>query len=676
MATWSRSTAMLTMTSALGADVLIPIALSAHEAISQPFQFNVEVVCQQGTVDPNQLLYQPACVTLQANGNPIRYFHGIVQSVSAGAPVRSASTADTYTVYNLVLVPKLWFMSQTVDCRVYETQSATDILNAMFGDIGLTDLSGPPSATSRQYTVQYNETDLHFATRLMEEEGWFYFFQHTASAHTLVIAKSNSAFTAIANGTLAIGGSNADTNPRIEGFRKNSATVYGKWSLKDYDPENPTTQLSNTQPTTLATSGAPARDAFRWPALTFDNGMVTDRTTWEMQAAEAVADLYEGNTHFGAMVPGGTITISSRPASPFDSTYAVQAVSHHARDETWISQSAIATYDAHFTCFLNSVTWRQPMLTRRPRLDGIFTGLVMGPQSSAGADIHMQNGEEIYTDSLARVKVRLFYDHRGEATGSGAVWARVIQPWAGNGWGAQFLPRVGTEVAVGFVDGDPDRPMVIGGLYNGVAAPIYSDSDKNKLGLRTRSTLSGSSSQFSEFTIDDTSGSELIYFHAEKDYTTEVEHDQTLTVDNCRVVTVTKDETVTIKGKQSITITGDRTIEVKQGNLSTTVDQGNQSMTVSMGDSTTKVSMGNHSLDVAMGNIAVKADMGQITLEAMQSIKLTVGGNSITIDQTGIKLDGIMVKITGQAMAQMSSPMTTVKGDGMLTLKGGITMIN
>ncbi len=667
MPTWSRSTALLTMTSALGADVMIPIALSAHEAISQPFQFNVEAICQQGTVDPNQLLYQPACVTLQASGSPIRYFHGIVQSVTAGAPVRSASTADTYTVYNLVLVPKLWFMGQTVDCRVYEIKSAADILNAMFSDIGLTDLSGPPSATSRPYTVQYNETDLHFATRLMEEEGWFYFFQHTASAHTLVIANSNSSFTAIPNGTLAIGGSNADTNPHIESFHKNSATVYGKWSLKDYDPDNPTTQLSNNQPTTLATAGAPARDAFRWPALTFDNGVVTNRTTWEMQAAEAVANLFEGSTHFGGMVPGGTITISSRPASAFDSTYAVQAVSHHARDEAWISQSAVATYNAHFTCFLNAVTWRQPALTRRPRLDGIFTGLVMGPQSSTGADIQMQSGEEIYTDSLARVKVRLFYDHRGEATGSDAVWARVIQPWAGNGWGTQFLPRVGTEVAVGFVDGDPDRPMVIGGLYNGVSAPIYSASDKNKLGLRTRSTLSGSSSQFSEFTIDDTSGSELIYFHAEKDYTTEVEHDQKLTVDNCRVVTVTADETVTIKGKQSITVTGDRTIEVKQGKLATTVDQG---------DMSTKVSMGNSSLAVSMGNISVKADLGQVTVEAMQSIKLTVGGNSITIDQTGIKLDGIMVKITGQAMAQMSSPLTTVKADGMLTLKGGITMIN
>ena len=658
MPTWIRTNALMTMTSALGADVLIPISLSAHEAISTPFQFNVEAVCQQGTVDPNTLLNQPACVTLQGNGAPIRYFHGIVQSVSAGSPIRGQTGADTYTIYNIVLVPKLWFMSQTVDCRVYETKSAADILNAMFGDMKLTDLTGPPSAASRQYTVQFNESDLHFATRLMEEEGWFYFFRHTASAHTLVIAKDNSAFTAIPNATLGIGGSTAEASPRIDEFHKNSSTVFGKWSLRDYDPENPTTELTSDQPTTLATGGASTRDAFRWPALTFDNGTVGNRATWEMQAAEASATLFEGTSHFGGMVPGGTFVVASRPASSYDDTYAVRDTSHHARDETWLNQSAAASYTGHFTCFLNSVTWRQPAVTRRPRLDGIHTALVMGPQSSAAADIQMQSGEEIYTDKLGRVKVRFYWDHRGDATGSDAVWARVIQPWAGNGWGAQFIPRVGTEVAVGFVDGDPDRPMVMGGLYNGVAAPIYAASDKTKLGFRTRSTLSGGTSNFSEFTIDDNSGSELIYFHAEKDYTTEVEHDQTLTVDNCRVVTVTKDETVTIKGKQSITVTGNRTIEVKQGNLSETVDQGN------------------YALDVTAGNISIKADAGKIVMEAAQSIKLTVGGNSITIDQSGIKLDGMMVKITGQTMAQMASPLTTVKADGMLTLKGGVVMIN
>ena len=501
----------------------------------------------------------------------------------------------------------------------------------------------------------------------MEEEGWFYFFQHTSAKHSLVIAKDNTAFTAIPNANLAIGGSSADTSVRIDDFRRTSGTVFGKWKLRDYDPENPATLLDKEQPTTLATGGGAAREGFRWPALTFDNGTVGDRTNWEMQAAEAAANLFEGSTHFGGMVPGGTFKIASRPASDYDDTYAVRGTSHHARDETWINQGATSSYANQFTCFLNSVTWRQPMVTRRPRMDGIHTALVMGPQSSAAADIKMQSGEEIHTDDLGRVKVRFFWDHRGEATGSNAVWARVIQPWAGNGWGAQFIPRVGTEVAVGFVDGDPDRPMVLGGIYNGAAAPIFLKSDKTKLGFRTRSTLSGSATNFSEFTIDDDSGNELIYFHAEKDYTTEVEHDQTLTVDNCRIVTVTKDETVTIKGKQSITVTGNRTIEVSQGNLSTTVDQGNDSTTVSAG---------NYKLDVSAGNISVKADAGKIEMEAAQSIKLTVGGNSITIDQTGIKLDGTMVKITGQAMAQMASPMTTVKGDGMLTLKGGITMIN
>ena len=657
MPTWSRSTALLTMTSPLGADVLIPISLSAHEAISTPFQFSVEAVCQHGTVEPNKLLNQPACVTLQANGAAIRHFHGIVQSVSGSSLHRRQGGGDTHTILRITMVPKLWFLSQTVDCRVYENKSAAEILHAMFAEVGLSDVT-IPSASNRPYSVQFNESDLHFATRLMEEEGWFYFFEHTSAKHALVIAKDNAAFSAIPNATLALGGSNADTNPYIEDFRRVSGTVFGKWNLRDYDPENPATLLNKEQPTTLETAGGATRDAFRWPALSFDNSTVSERTTWEMQAAEAAATLFEGSTHFGAMSPGGTFVLSSRPANDYDGTYAVRGASHHARDESWINQVAPSSYTNHFTCFLNKVTWRQPMVTRRPRMEGIHTALVMGPQSSAAADIKMQSGEEIHTDDLGRVKVRFFWDHRGDATGSNAVWARVIQPWAGNGWGAQFIPRVGTEVAVGFVDGDPDRPMVLGGLYNGVAAPIYGTADKTKLGFRTRSTLNGGTPNFSEFTIDDNSGNELIYFHAEKDYTTEVEHDQTLTVDNCRIVTVKKDETVKIEGKQTITVTGNRTIRVTQGNYANTVDSGN------------------YSLDVSAGNISVKAAAGAIMLEAAQSITLKVGQNSMTIDQTGIKLEGMMVKITGQTMAQMASPMTTVKGDGMLTLKGGITMIN
>ena len=658
MPTWTRANALLTMTSALSADVLIPISLSAHEAVSTPFQFVVEVVSQQGTITPDDVLHKPACVTLQSNGAAVRHFHGIVQSISAGGSVRGLGDADGYKFYRLVLVPRLWFMSQTVDCRVYENKSAADILTAMVNEIGQTDQS-LPTATERPYTVQFNESDLHFATRLMEEEGWFYFFEHTDSTHKLIIAKDNTAFTAIPNGTLRIGGVNSDTNPAVTDFSKASATVLGKWAMADYDPENPTSQIKSEQPTTLSTDGHATRDGFRWPALTFDTGTVANRATFEIQATEAAATLFDGGTHFGGMVPGGTFVISSRPASSDDGTYAVRSVSHQARDESWINQGTPASYSNHFTCFLNAVVWRQPMSTRRPRMDGIHTALVMGPQSSAGADIQMQSGEEIHTDDLGRVKVRFFWDHRGEATGGNAVWARVIQPWAGNGWGAQFIPRVGTEVAVGFVDGDPDRPMVIGGLYNGAAHPVYAEADKTKLGFRTRSTLSGSKgSNFSEFTIDDKSGSELIFFHAEKDYTTEVENDQTLKVDNCRIVTIKKDETVEIQGKQAITVKGDQSLTVSQGNQSDTVSQGNYKM------------------DVTAGNISIKAGAGKIEIEAMQSIVLKVGGNTVTIDQKGFSVDALMVDIKGSVKAQVASPLTTVKADGMLTLKGGVVMLN
>jgi len=282
-------------------------------------------------------------------------------------------------------------------------------------------------------------------------------------------------------------------------------------------------------------------------------------------------------------------------------------------------------------------------------MDGIHTALVLGPQHGKDAQIKSQDGEEIHTDSLGRVKVRFYWDHRADATGGQAVWARVVQPWAGKGWGAQFIPRVGTEVAVAFVDADPDRPIVIGGLYNGRDSPIFSDAEKTKSGFRTRSVLKGGKSNFSEFSFDDKSGQELVFLHAEKDLTTEVEndqtttvkHDQTLTVDNCRVVTVKKDETIEITNNRSVTI-----------------DQGNDS------------------LDVKMGNLSIKADAGKIDVQAMQSITLTVGANSVKIDQQGVTINGIMVKVAGQAMAEVGSPMTKVSGDGMLTLKGGIMMLN
>jgi len=721
MPTWSRANALMTMSSPLGSDVLIPIALTAHEAISQPFQFDITAVCQSGIVDPNQLLNNPACVTLQVAGTAIRYFHGIVQSLSAEGSIRSDTAADTFQLYHLRLVPRLWFLGQTTDCRVYELKSAGDIIQSMFSDAGLTALSGPPSSNTRQYTIQYNETDLHFATRLMEEEGWYYFFQHASSDHTLVIANQNSSFTDISGATLYIVGGSDDAM-RLADFNLAAATVRGKMTLQDYEPVSPATQLQSSQPTVLTTGGASARDDFRWPAsvsytnqsgtapsanasdnTTAQSGVVQKRATWEMQAAEAVATLYDGACRFGGLVPGGKFTISSQLASPYDGSYVVRSVTHHVSDDTWLTQGGSASYSNRFVAFPAATTWRQPIVTPRPRMNGVYTALVMGPATQSGSAPQVQSaadGAEIYTDDMARVKVRFYWDWRQGSTGSGAVWARVIQPWAGKGWGVQFLPRVGTEVAVSFVDGDPDRPIVIGGLYNGAQAPIYLTTDKNKSGLRTRSTMQGGTSNFSELTFDDTKGSELIFMHAEKDLFTEVENNQTLTVgmqnpaQGNRFVTVWQNETVDIKQNQTITVENNQTITVTQnrdvtvtdgnstftvskgthtetikGDNSLTVQQGNNSVTVSQGNNSMTVSTGNDSLTVSTGNYSININAGKMSVNAMQGIELTCGPCSIQISPSGITISGPQISLSATATGSFN-------GGGALSLIGGTVSIN
>ena len=640
MATWSRDKALLTMTTPLGPDALIPSGLSAHEAISQPFRFEVEAFSQHGIINPDDLLYQPACVTLQnqEGAGVVRYFHGIVQAISAEGRTHQHRGSD-FQPYRLTLVPRLWFLGQTTDCRVYQNQTTVDILRKLFNDVNLSDVTLPPPGANREYIVQFNETDLHFATRLMEEEGYFYFFEHTSSNHKLIVANQNTAFTDVPDASsMHLGGGTSDASLLTE-WARITATTRGQMKFKDYDPEKPDTLLQNQQSTTLKTGGTPQRDDFRWPALTFQTGTVTDRTKREMEAAEASVSLFEGGSQFGKFVPGGKFTIVSKPSSgPYDGSYVLHSVTHTATDESWIGGGGTAAYNNSFKSFPAKVTWRQPLATPRPRMDGIHTALVLGPE-----------GEEIYTDDLARVKIRFYWDHRSEATADLSIWTRVIQPWGGNGWGTQFIPRVGTEVAVAFVDGDPDRPIIVGGLYNGRDKPIYPLAQKTKSGIRTRSTLKGGSSDFNELTFDDKKGSELIYQQAQKDLTTYVKNDQTLKIDNCRIVTVKKDETVDIQNNQ--------TIKVKQ----------DHSMTVTNG---------NHSTDVSMGNVSLKADLGSITNEAMQSIELKVGQSSVKIDQMGVTITGMMIKIQGQMQTQVQGLMTQINGDAMLIIKGGITMIN
>lgn len=610
---------------------LVPIRLSATETISTLFRFEVDAVAP-GVIDPVSVLNQPACVHVNHGTTPTRYFHGIVAEFG---PTGVAAPEGRH--YRLVLVPQLAAADLQIDCRLFFKKTAQDILNALFNDAGVTDLAfrlyGQPA--QREATAQYNETSLHFATRLMEEEGWYYFFEHTQDKHTLIVTSGNNGFQAIKGATLRLGP--GTTSDMLTSWQAPSALTHGKISLRDYDPDAPSKQLKADKATVLKHGGTRTREVFRWPALTRETAGVADRAKLQMEAAEAAVALVHAEGTMASLVAGGRFTFQD--AAGAQTAYVVQAIRHDARDDAQRTGTGGAAYANSFSAFPNTVPWRQKMTTARPRMEGLHTAIVLGP-----------SGDEIHTDDQGRIKVRFFWDWREDATADNSAWVRVVQPWAGNNWGGQFIPRVGTEVAIAFMDADPDRPVVVGGFYNGNDAPIFPKGEKTKSGFRTRSVTKGGTDAFNELSFNDDKGKELFFLHAQKDLSTEVENDQTLQVDH--------DRTVTVKGKETVTIKGNRTHEVTEGNDSLTIKQGNQST------------------EVTLGNISIKANAGAITLEAMQSITLKVGQNSLTLSQTGVEMKGLMISVQGQVKTEVKGLMVTTQANAMLTLKGAITMIN
>lgn len=644
-----RSEALLSMALDGDEEKLAPTRLTVRESISAPFEADVTALHAVELAEAD-VLQKPVLLRIRRDG-VVREFKGVVREF---AP--HAEDLRGFMLCTLKVVPDTWALTQASDCRVFENKTAKQIIETVFADAGLPApkfrLTGDNDPLP--YVTQFNEDGLSFVRRIMEQAGWFFFFE----GGDVIVADSNK--------SLASLGPLPGPGALVGGLRRIAGTAGGNEKTLDYDPVEPTKEVKGEQATVLKTTGVLSPESFRWPAGTDDPAVAAARAKLRMQAQEAAASLLAGDGAWCALAAGHVFEVAGDDAFLPAGKYAVRSVVHQASDETWLTGGSVPSYGNSFEVFPEEVPWREPMRTPKPRMDGVHAAVVLGPDGEG----------DIFTDDMGRVKVRFFWDHRADATPDGGVWARVVQPWAGGGWGAQFIPRVGTEVAVAFMDGDPDRPVVLGGLYNGRELAIFPKSEKKKSGFRTRSADKGGHADFSEFSFDDTKGRELVLLHAQKDLKVEVEHDQFLKVDNCRIVNVKLDETVTIKGKQSLTVKGDRTVLVEQGDQRTTVKMGNVDQIVEMGNVKTTLKMGSYDLDLKKGNITQKTALGAVTIEAMQSITLKVGGNSVVIDQTGVTIKGIMVNAQGQAMLDMKAPMTSVKGDGMLMLKGGITMIN
>ena len=676
------------LTTPLPEDTLMIERLVGEEAVSEPFAIHLDLLSTDSTIDPATLLRKPVSVAVDLAAGGRRYFHGVVRRfVQLGR-------ADGLVSYRAEVVPWLWFLSLTSNCRIFQQKSVPDIVKQVLKDMGVADvkLTLTGKYAVRDYCVQYRESDLAFISRLMEEEGIFYFFDHEAEKHTLVLGDSPSAVTAgpVSKLRMAMNAEGDLIADGITSLEVDSEVVSGKVTLVDYN-DTQTKRMESS-----VAGGAKGTEAYRrfdYPGkfAAVDEGDRLARL--RLEESESLSFVVNGVTSYRGLRSGQKVDVAEHYRRDANQSYHVLSATHNATEGGYRSKDggSAFTFGTAFEAIPHATPFRPAHVTPKSIVHGTQTAVVVGPA-----------GEEIYVDKYGRVKVQFFWDQSGKKDEMSSCWVRVSHIWAGKQWGAIHTPRIGQEVVVDFLEGDPDRPIIVGRVYNAEQMPPYGlPANGTQSGVKTRSAKGGSAANSNEFRFEDKMGSEQVLLHAEKAFDLEVEkdethwigndrkktidHDETVHVKHDRTETVDNNETLAIHGLRAVTVDKDDTITVKSGNRSVVVQQGNDAKKVntgnlatelSMGNASLKVAMGNLSTDVSMGNVSLKAGVGKITYEAMQGIEFKVGQNSVKIDQSGITIKGLMVSIEGSVQAELKGLMTKVNASAMLTVKGAITMIN
>jgi type VI secretion system secreted protein VgrG len=620
----------------LGKDKLLVQSFSGEESISRLFRFQLDLVSEEETIAPKDIVGKNVTLgVMHADESTERFFNAHVSRFS------QLPSQGRYYRYQAELVAWPWFLTLSADCKIYQEMSILDIIEEVFGRFGFTDYRFDTQGqhNAREYCVQYRETAFDFITRLLEEEGVFYYFEHEKGKHTLVMADHKGThqpcpFQSKIDMETASGPGFSRDEDSITHWERHYEFRTGKWAQTDYNFETPSTKLLSTVDTIVKLDKNKSYEIYDYPGEYLKKAEGDSLTKLRMEEEEVGYDVASGNSDCRALVSGYKFTLQRHPQRDQNKTYVLTSVVHSGQQAGFSGEGAAteANYANSFRCIPDTVTFRPARVTPRPFVRGTQTAVVVGP-----------GGEEIYTEKHGRVKVQFHWDRDGQKDDKSSCWIRVSQPWAGKNWGAIWLPRIGQEVVVDFLEGDPDRPIIIGRVYNAEQPPPYSlPGDQTQSGFKSRSSKNGGADDYNEIRFEDKKGSELITVHAQKNLDTTVENNETRLVENNRTTTIVNNETKTIK-------------------------QGNQELTIKMG---------NNTVAIKMGNMSTKLDLGKEEREAMQSIELKVGQSSVKLDQMGVTIKGMMIKIEGQIMVDVKGLMTTVKGDAMLTLQGGIVMIN
>jgi type VI secretion system secreted protein VgrG len=663
------------VSSSLGKDTLELDRLSGVERVSTLFEFNYTLSSESANLSADKILGQGLTLAIELPAGGKRYLHGVVAEF---AQTGFGDRDKTYQ-YRAVVRPWLWFLTRTADCRIFEQKSVPDIFEAVVKAYGFSDYSLKlhGSYAPLEYCVQYRETDFNFVSRLLEHEGIHYYFEHHDGRHVLVLADDSGAHQAFPG---------YDTVPYLAEGQAMGVRLKDhlfEWSLvhrvdpvtfatTDYDFTAPANSLLANA--TIARQYAHASfEIFDYPAQLdaysgADSNRIAKLRIEELQSTQLLAS---GQGDAAGLAPGCKFKLQDHPSADLNIEYLVLGVQYTVTVAGFRADAAGAAAAAGgdgdgdgFRVAVDAIDastpYRPPRLTPKPVVHGAQTAMVLGANQ----------GDEIYTDEYGRIKVKFHWIRPGgtSASETSSCMVRVSQVWAGDQFGAMHIPRVGQEVIVDFLEGDPDRPIVTGRVYNASNMPPYKLPDNaTQSGIKSRSSKGGGATTYNELRFEDKMGSEQVLLHAEKDLLIEVENNGTMTVG--------KDQDSAITGKLTTKVTGDETRTLEAG----------RTTTVAKDDSNT-----------VSQNYLLKAD--KITLQAGSASivinsngEITLSGDKITITgQSKIEGSAMQVTFSGTTKLDLSSSATTnlkgmnttvqgtilqLSGDAIAKLKGGMTMI-
>ncbi|MGA2723876.1 MAG: type VI secretion system tip protein VgrG [Bryobacteraceae bacterium] len=627
--TYTQENRLMAIGTPLAEDAVLLSAFSGDEGISRLFRFDLELLSVSDSIDFNAIVGQNVTVRLTlASGND-RYFNGFISRFSQGGRDRDLIS------YYAEMVPWLWFLTRKSDCRIFQKMKVPDIVKQIFDEMNFKDykLQLYGDFLEREYCVQYRETDFNFISRLLEEEGIFYFFEHQDGIHTLILANDPIEHRPCPDQPQgryegASGGAAQEDDIILE-WRAQQEMRPGVYAQADYNFEQPSQVLQ------ASITGKGSYEIYdyhpgEYRKVPEGDGLVRTR----LQELESPTLVARGSSDCRAFTSGYRFDLTEHYRSDMNQAWVLTALRHTAsqpgdfRSGTGFSQADFH-YRNCFECIPHSTPFRPARITPHPVVQGSQTAVVVGPA-----------GEEVFVDQYGRVKVQFHWDRKGKKDENSSCWIRVAQNWAGKQWGAIFTPRVGQEVVVDFLEGDPDQPIITGRVYNAEQVTPYKLPDE-----KTKSTIKSNSSKggggYNELRFEDAKGKEQVFIHAERNQDIRIKNDLYETVGAASHRKVGEDHLEEIGGDLHLAVKGDQNEKV-DGTVSLNAGVGYQA----------KVGT-NYALDAGT-EVHVKAGMN-LVIESGTMLTLKVGGNFININPAGVFVSGTMVMINSGGSAGSGS---------------------